>query len=115
MSEIYVCPQCGPQPEGVTADEHAADHGGQWCPLCRTTDHNEDAHSSVPSGASDVDPLPTACCATCVETLNKVTEIHAAFMGLATSLSAMGENPMIRAMGRQFGVDPAAIAQSMKG
>lgn len=87
---------------------------GQWCPRCRTTDHNEEAHLTVVSGQSDVDALPIACCETCVEVLNLTREIHAAFSGLANALGGMAQNPMMAAMSRQFGIDPSAIAGAMK-
>lgn len=42
----------------------------------------------------------------------QVNEIHAAFASLSKSLKAAADNPMLRAMGRQFGVDIDAIASA---
>jgi hypothetical protein len=55
------------------------------------------------------------CCPTCADTNAKVTEIHEGFKSLAVAMAGIAKNPMMAAMTRQFGIDPAALGALAKG
>lgn len=43
----------------------------------------------------------------------QVSAVHGAFLGLVSAMGRMGENPMMKVMMRQFGVDPDTFAKEV--
>jgi len=64
--------------------------------------------------ADAVEPA-LACCEMCADTNRMVKDMYAGFSAMAAVLPAMLNNPMLKAMSRQFGIDVDAISAQAKG